>query len=330
MNLRVALVGFGKMGILHSAILSSMPNVRLVAVCEASRFSRQLASRILNGVSVLSDLRMMGDLDLNAVYVTTPPSSHSAIVKTIVEGQISPSLFVEKPLGISYADSLESSSLALRLRVAMVGYQRRFAVTFKKGKELLDGHFIGEPREFRGYAFSSDVLTGKRGWRFSKPAGGGVLRDLGPHLVDILLWYFGGFQVVSSVRRSIYSYGVEDFAAFSLTTKNEVKGYAEMSWSNPNYRLPEVGLAIEGTLGSLFVTDDFVRMKSKEGSRVWYRQDLGDQVDYLLGQAEFTRESEHFASCIDRGMQPATDFKTAAEVDSILDVVYGKTSVGCT
>ena len=41
-KLKVAVVGFGKMGILHAGILNALPKVQLVAVCEKSGLIRGL------------------------------------------------------------------------------------------------------------------------------------------------------------------------------------------------------------------------------------------------------------------------------------------------
>jgi predicted dehydrogenase len=101
----------------------------------------------------------LSDLGLDAVYVTTPISCHFAVVKSVYNLKVASNVFVEKPLASNYGEARELCDLARRLGgVNMVGYMRRFSVTFRKAKELLNQGVIGEPVSFSAYAYSSDFL----------------------------------------------------------------------------------------------------------------------------------------------------------------------------
>lgn len=320
-QVRLGVVGFGKMGILHSAILSTLPHVRLVAIFETQNFSRRLISRFLKEVEVLSDIEELGDMQLDAVYVTTPTKSHLPIVKTVLSRNIALNIFVEKPLGANGVEACEAVRMAKSANATMVGYQKRYSVTFRKGLEILQSGAIGRSRYVNAYAYSSDILTRRHGWRFSKPAGGGVLRDLGCHLIDLLMQCLGDIRIVSASEKSIYSENAEDFAQFAFETEEGSRGQATISWSNPDYRLPEFGINIVGTNGSLTVTDDEVSLISSCMRRRWYRHDLTDQVPYLLVQSEYTRESEHFISCVDKRVGTDIGFDEAAKIDTVIDLI---------
>jgi len=49
-KLKVAVVGFGKMGILHAGILNALPKVQLVAVCEKSGLIRRFMRKLFRDV----------------------------------------------------------------------------------------------------------------------------------------------------------------------------------------------------------------------------------------------------------------------------------------
>jgi len=82
-RLRVAVIGLGKMGLLHASILNVLPNVQLVGLCDKSAMVRKLCKRVFNGVHLVDDVEKLSDLNLEAVLVTTPISSHFSFIKAI-------------------------------------------------------------------------------------------------------------------------------------------------------------------------------------------------------------------------------------------------------
>ena len=94
---RVAVVGTGKMGMLHASLLNTFPDVQLVALCEKSSLIRRYWRRILKEVSVVDDVKELLGFDLDAIYVTTPISSHFPVIHDIYSKGIANNIFVEKP-----------------------------------------------------------------------------------------------------------------------------------------------------------------------------------------------------------------------------------------
>jgi threonine dehydrogenase-like Zn-dependent dehydrogenase len=81
--LKVGVVGLGKMGLLHASILSIMPAVQVVALCDKSWIMRKLAKNTLKKTLVTDKLDEMTNLHLDVLYVTIP--SQYRIVKEIYE-----------------------------------------------------------------------------------------------------------------------------------------------------------------------------------------------------------------------------------------------------
>ena len=198
---RVAVVGLGKMGFLHCGILNVLPSVKLVGVCEATPFTRRIIKKVLRKIPVVADVSELSSLDLDALFITTPTSTHYSVARTAIDGGIADNMFVEKPLSSSFSDSNALCDLMRGKGVSMVGYVRRFMVTFMKGKELLKQGVIGQPLSFKINMCSSDFFD------IHDPiisiARGGVLKDLGCYPIDLLLWYFGEFTVESATSESI-------------------------------------------------------------------------------------------------------------------------------
>ena len=63
-KLKVAVVGLGKMGILHASILNTLPNVELTALCDKSTLIRKVCKKLFKHVQVEADLEKFSDLGL--------------------------------------------------------------------------------------------------------------------------------------------------------------------------------------------------------------------------------------------------------------------------
>ncbi|MEM2144501.1 MAG: Gfo/Idh/MocA family oxidoreductase, partial [Candidatus Jordarchaeaceae archaeon] len=256
----------------------------------------------------------------DAVYVTTPIPSHFPIARIIYSKEVSRNLFIEKTLGSSYDEARELCELAHHYRgVNMVGYMRRFAVTFRKVKELLSNDAIGEVLFFKAYAYSSD-FSGIKDKLGIHPSEVGVIRDLGCHALDLALWLFGDLQVESAKLESLVGSSAEDSAYFRVKNSRQLEGEFSVSWCIENYRVPEVGFSIDGEKGVLEVNDDKLQLKLKGKKMLtWYRHDLHDNVTFWLGGPEFFREDEHFVKSVIAGRNAEPSFETASKVDKIID-----------
>ena len=156
-TVKVAVVGMGKMGLLHVSILNTMPNVEIVALCDKSFILRKLVKKLFKTARVVDDVEKLAGLDVSSVYVTTPIPGHFPIVESLLSESVARNIFVEKTLTSSWDKSMQLCELASASEgVNMVGYMKRFAVTFLKAKSMLAEDVLGELISFDAYAFSSD------------------------------------------------------------------------------------------------------------------------------------------------------------------------------
>jgi predicted dehydrogenase len=285
--------------------------------------TRRFFKKLFKNASVLDDAEKLSCLDLDAVYVTTPISSHFAIAKLLYSEEIARHIFVEKTLASSYEQAEELCTLAHRFGgTNMVGYTRRFAVTFSKAKALLAENAIGKVSSFKTYAYSSDFA----GSGESRIGGsrGGVLMDLGCHAVDLALWFFGDLDVETAKISSSAGCGSENSIHFKVKA-DHVEGEFDVSWCMPNYRMPEVGFAISGSKGFLEANDDLVQLRLSNGKPVcWYRHDLDDNVDFWLGGPEYFREDQYFTSSVMSDREAEPSFESAAKTDQIIAKVKSR------
>ncbi len=328
-KLRFGIIGIGKMGLLHASLLNVMPNVEIVALCDKSALMGRLFKKVFSsgGTHVVKDLDQLRDLNLDAVYVTTPISSHTFIINHLLNNGITRNVFVEKTLASNYSQAVQLCEVAEKVGgVNMVGYMKRYNVVFRKAKELLSQGALGEAESFKAYAYSSDFL-GLTKESKSSASRGGALKDTGSHIIDLILWLFGDlmFSDILSVSKDVN--GSETAVAFTTSSRNGLEGQVDISQSMPNYRMPEFGLSIQCSEGKIDVNDDRLRLESKDGvQQKWYRHNLGDTVYFSIGEAEYFREDEQFVSSLRGRSKLESTFASAARVDHLIEEVRNRSN----
>lgn len=320
-KLRVGVVGLGKMGLVHTSVLNVLPNVEVAVLCDKSDLIRRFFKKVLKHMPILDDVEKLSSFGLDAVYVTTPIPYHCNVTRTIYQKKIAKNVFVEKTLAASYREAEELCNLARRSGGAnMVGYLRRFYVTFSKAKNLLDEGKIGDVSSFKAYAFSSDFVDTKAEKRESGDRGG-VLADLGSYAMDLALWFFGDLSVKSARAESVAQNNAE-VLRFELCENQGITGICDVSWCMKDYRMPEVGFTVEGSKGTVTVNDDWVELRLGSGaSSRWYRQDLNDNVPFCLGLPEYYREDKYFVSRLWDGCESEPCFESASKIDKMIEDV---------
>lgn len=133
---------------------------------------------------------LLGDADVNAVYVATPPSSHAEHVRAALAAGVK-TVLVEKPMGMTLGEcealTAEAAAAGARLYVA---YYRRHYPKWQAAKALLDGGAIGT---LLGARLQMCNVAGAAGWRVDPAvSAGGHFVDVGSHRLDMVTYLLGG------------------------------------------------------------------------------------------------------------------------------------------
>lgn len=321
-DLRVAVIGFGKMGLLHSAILNLLKSGSVRFIVDKSRLISLGGSILIRNVKFLRSLEKLLKEDFNVAYVTTPTQTHFLIVKRLVEAGVK-AIFIEKPPTRNLQEFMELYDM-IRDNIVMVGFQKRYAMPFRHAKMLIQEGIMGNIEEVRCYIKSGDVLSATT--RFDA-LGRGVLLDLGVHLADLLCWFFGNLEVVEAESRSIYT-RVDDFFRAKLRARS-IDILFETTWSDSGFRLPETYIEIRGSDSVLKATEDYVKLTphSKQDRAdhglVMYRPHYYQGFPpVLVADPEYTIEDMHFLSCIEKKIQPETSLESCSCAMRILEETY--------
>jgi predicted dehydrogenase len=323
-KLKVGVVGLGKMGLLHTSLLNVLPEIQVVALCDKSALMNMLFKKVFSkkDINVVNNLEKLSGMNLDAVYVTTPISSHYPIIRELFAKEITRNIFVEKTLSSNYNQSKELCELAKKVgSLTMVGYMKRYSVVFGKAKQLLMQGKLGEPQSFKAYAFSSDFLNLTKDSKSNAPRGGAI-RDIGCHIIDLTLWLLGDFEVQNIISYTKTGLDSETAVSFKVMNSAGVGGQFDVSQCIPNYRLPEFGCIIECPKGKIDVNDDRLSLTLADGTQeTWYRQDLKDNVSFALGETEYFRENQEFVGSLRENRKCEPNFDSASKVDYIIDEV---------
>lgn len=151
------------------------------------------------------DILARDDIDL--VTIATPNSLHEPIA--IAALQSGKHVLCEKPLALSLAGARRMAAAARESgRLSAVNHRYRWIPSARYLKELVEAGEVGVVRQiFLNYfnALVHDPATPVQ-WRQTRAEGGGVLADIGSHLIDLSLWLLGP---ITRVRCDLHTFTTE-------------------------------------------------------------------------------------------------------------------------
>ncbi len=330
---RVGLIGVGKMGISHFAILGAHPKVQVAAICDSALYLTS-ALRKQTGVEAFKDYRRMIEAGgLDCVFVATPTATHFEAAEYALEHGLH--VFVEKPLCLDPAESKRLADLAReRSRANQVGYHNRFIGTFREARRLVKAGALGEVYHVSGSAFGQVVTRPKSGgtWRSRKSEGGGCLHDYASHVVDLMNFVVGPpEEVLGAHLRSVFSRDVEDAVYATFRYPGGASGQLETNWSDDTYRKMSTTLVVYGTKGKIVADRQECRVYLRPGAEfeeyapgwtIRYITDLQGPVGFYLRGEEYSAQIDAFVDAAERAVaEHENSFASAYETDRVIDLI---------
>lgn len=268
----IGIIGFGYMGKAHTYGYTSIPyyyqnpsfKTRLVGVCTAHLETADKAKEQYGfsfGTTNIDDIMSCKDIDV--VNICTPNIYHKeAALKAAKMGK---HIYCDKPLAAGYQDACEIvRNLKTSSSITQMTFQNRFFPATLRAKQLMDEGKMGRILSFRAsYLHSGSVDPHKViGWKQDKDlGGGGVLLDLGAHILDLVYHLLGEYASLMAKTEILYpkrptkdgSYvdiAADDMALMMVTMKNGGTGVIEASKIATGTN-DELRLEIHGDCGSL-------------------------------------------------------------------------------
>ena len=245
--IRVGLIGFGFAGrVFQSNVIEAVEGLELAAIVQRS--GSEAAAAFPHANIVPSVDALLEDASIQLVVVATPNASHLPIARQCLLADRH--VVIDKPFTLSSEEAAELIQLAReRQRLLSVYQNRRWDGDFLTVRKLLDGDQLGRLVKFESHYDRYRLAPRLHAWREDGSPGGGVLFDLGSHLVDQALVLFGVPQSVwASVR--VEREGARSDDAFDLYLHYPASGLGVWLRATCLARAPGARFTLNGTLGT--------------------------------------------------------------------------------
>jgi len=212
--LGVAIIGYGFIGKVHAFAYRTLPffyspppaGVRLVGVCTSRAETAEAARQHGDFETSTADAsELIGRDDVDIVNICTPNHLHKdQLLAAMTAGK---HIYCDKPLTGTWEDAqIVARALDGYGGIGQMTFNNRFCVPAMHANQLIQDGFVGKVTQFRAvYLHSGSVSPDKpMGWKQEATAGGGVINDLGSHIVDLVDWLVGPIVEVSAETRILH------------------------------------------------------------------------------------------------------------------------------
>jgi len=273
--IKVGIIGAGRIAkFVHVPGYRKCTNAEVIAICDVSKEKATIFAKEFGIKKIYTDYKdMLGQEELDAVSICTPIYLHHPMVMEAVKR--GKHVLCEKPLGINYTEVQEMYKAVKKAGIKnAVAYTYRFVPAMKYAKYLIKNGYIGKVRQFRSLYLFGGGGPHKILWNWhssaKKSGSGGVLFDLGCHLIDFARYLVGEIKEVCGNGRifekekkvphtgELREVDTLDACAFLADFANGATGVFEMSMVASGRRGGERGgkadyqyVEVNGTKGTI-------------------------------------------------------------------------------
>ncbi|MGQ9649462.1 MAG: Gfo/Idh/MocA family protein [Phycisphaerae bacterium] len=250
--LGVAILGFGFIGKVHAYAHLNIPlfydpppvRTRLVGVATSSKETAAKAKALMGlEVATTDQLSLIDRDDVDIIHICTPNDLHrEALLAAIRAGK---HIYCDKPLTATVREAEEvARALKGYKATGQMTFNYRFLPATMRAKQLVDEGRLGQISHFRGAYLHAGNIDRSRvlSWKADASRGGGVLNDLGSHVIDLLWHLLGPLEPMHAVTRvwaqprfsaaepsRRIANVAEDFVMVTMRTKDGAPGVVEAS-----------------------------------------------------------------------------------------------------
>jgi predicted dehydrogenase len=238
--MRIGIVGFGFMGRMHFGCWSQMPQMEVVAICDANPDIAQTLDKTLGNIPGLpdtisaADLRLYDNIDkmlkaeqLDAVSITLPTHLHAELSCHLLKSGVN--VLCEKPMALNTAQCGQMAAAAEQSgKKLMIAHCIRFWPEYAHTRDIVQSGRYGRVYAARFQRFSSRPSWSTGNWLMDTQKSGGMPLDLHIHDADYIQSLFGMPRAVCS--RALSPNGPMDHIETQYLYDSDAFITAEASW----------------------------------------------------------------------------------------------------
>lgn len=229
----VAVIGYGVAGrSFHSAVIEATEGLRLSAIVTGNAERARQARTEHPGARVVSTAEELfkDPSGIDVVVIATPNRTHVPLALAALEAGLH--VVVDKPMAPTSTEARQLVDEAERRKLVLTVYHnRRFDGDFLTVQRLQRENTLGEIHRFES-RFERWRPVPKESWReLGDPReAGGLLFDLGPHVIDQAFVLFGRVtEVYAEIDRRRKDVEVDDDVFVALTHVSGVRSHLWLS-----------------------------------------------------------------------------------------------------
>ena len=306
-RLAVGILGCGKMGRVYSDWFSRNPRTRVAALYNRTHSrAESLAGEVAGSEARRAWQEITRDPEVDIIGICTSSNEHrEQWLAALAAGK---HVLCEKPMArdLSECGEMVAAASAAPVKVA-IGFQMRHHPVIRKVGELLPEI---------GRLFHLDFVFGmyrpEITWRHDICQGGGVLKELGSHLLDLACCWAGEVSAITARNRILRApREVEDYSVNLLEFASGVTGYLSTNYFDRRDRCIHGHLM--GTDGQIVwqfspydPADSRVALLTNSGERQDVPIPIPETIDKVYpGHLDsFGREINEFVDCIVHDREP--------------------------
>ncbi len=216
-RLRCAVIGTGAIGLEHLSSLSQCPRAAAVAIAESNPARAKEASERFKIPRSYSDYReLLEQADIDAVTIALPNHLHAPVAIEALKAR--KHVLLEKPMAMNAKEASKIIDAAAKMRrTLMVGQNFRFNRHTQMAKLVIQRGDLGEIYHARCFWLRRSGIPRIGSWFTQKKlAGGGVICDIGAHVLDTCLHLLGDFEVARVFGQTHSKFGARGLGEIEL------------------------------------------------------------------------------------------------------------------
>ena len=315
-TVKLGIIGLGYVGKIHYRHCLKIPEAELLAVADVSEKALNRAKK--DGVKKVfkSYEDLLKEPEIEAVVIALP--THLHLQCAVQAAEAGKDIFLEKPMARNVKEAKEIIAAAEKNSVKlMIGYPLRFDKTLCSAKKQMEEGLIGDVVNANATFVSSGPFFHRADghapvpvpdwWWNQELTGGGVLIDLGSHIINLLRWYFGEITDIKSYLGHRFNMDFEDSAMCLAKFNSGTVVSINVGWFSQSYTLKL------GFLGSV---------KSASAQHAPSNPLIMAMQMLITGRSKFRQphldELKHFVHCLSDDVSPSsTGYDGLKDIEAI-------------